>query len=253
MNFNFWLIVLLSVIKKSSCAFVKPILTRDWTDHKATIFALVGVSMATASYFFSFGSIAFDTAKDIPASYFKDNKEIKAVVVKVTDGDTVRVRHITKGRKSADFTGSLKENTIAVRIAAVDTPEIAKFGNNGQKFGEEAKEFTTFKLLGKKVTIKLLSLDRYGRVIGRILYRENSVLPKFLTSKKDISEELLQHGLASVYRQGGAQYDGPVEKWNAIEKQAISRRRGMWVNGQATAELPSEFKKSTRLQQKVRV
>jgi endonuclease YncB( thermonuclease family) len=83
-------------------------------------------------------------------------------------------------------------------------------------------------------------------VIGLIRYRDNVILPDFLTSKKDISEQLLANGLATVYRQSGAQYDGSVDKWNALEKDAIRRKRGIWMNGEMNAELPSEYKKSNK-------
>lgn len=96
------------------------------------------------------------------------------------------------------------------------------------------------------MTIKLLSRDQYGRVIGLVRFRDNTFLPNFLVSKKDMSEQLLMHGLAAVYRQGGAQYDGPVERWNSLERQAIRSKRGMWMNGEHNAELPSEYKKTTK-------
>lgn len=98
--------------------------------------------------------------------------QIDAFVVKVTDGDTYRVRHITKGHASPVFEGKLSENTIVVRIAAVDTPETAKFGQQGQKLGSVATEFVKNKLLQKKVRVKLLSKDQYGRVVGLVKYNE---------------------------------------------------------------------------------
>ena len=65
-----------------------------------------------------------------------------------------------------------------------------------QAFGDKAKEYATQQLLNKKVTIKCLSRDQYGRLLARVTYTNN------LFFKKDISEELLKQGLAVVYRQG---------------------------------------------------
>jgi endonuclease YncB( thermonuclease family) len=189
---------------------------------------------------------AFGNANDIPSEYFKDKKEIKAIVVKITDGDTFRVRHVSRSRPNAEFEGNLKDHTIAIRIAAVDAPETAKFGEEGQKHGEIAKNFVSERLMGKRVTIKLLARDQYSRVLGLVTYRDNTILPNFLCSKKDISEQLLIHGLAAVYRQGGAQYDGSIDRWNALEQKAIRAKRGIWMNGEKSADLPSAYKKITK-------
>ena len=58
--------------------------------------------------------------------------------VSVSDGDTVRLRHTPSLFSSGRFAGKLSENTISCRIAAVDTPETAKFGKPGQPLGEGA-------------------------------------------------------------------------------------------------------------------
>lgn len=186
----------------------------------------------------------YDTINDLPDTFFKEKREIKAIVVKVVDGDTYKVRHMANSR-SSNFQGTLKDYTITVRIAAVDTPETAKQGNPGQKFANEAKEFAERKLLNKQTRIKLLSRDQYGRVIGLVKYRDSGFLSWF-RSDRDISEELLKQGLASVYRQGGAQYDGSVERWNLLEKAAQSRKKGMWENGIDKADLPSNYKKAVK-------
>lgn len=220
---------------------------------KGLIATAVGsISIASMSWFFTSNPKPFENSDSIPIEYFKEKREIKAVVVKITDGDTFRVRHVTSSRSPAEFDGNLKDHTIAIRIAAVDTPETAKFGEAGQAFGEAAKTFVTEKLLNKRVTIKLLSKDQYGRVLGLVKYRDNTILPNFLSSKKDVSEQLLAKGLAVVYRQGGAQYDGPIERWNDIEKQAIRAKRGIWMNGEKNADLPSAYKKKAKEAKKVK-
>lgn len=94
------------------------------------------------------------------------------MVVKITDGDTYRIRHVNKAFPNPTYTGLLSEHTIVVRIAAVDTPETAKFGNSGQKLGSAATDFVSERLLKKKVCVKLLSRDQYGRVVGLVKYKE---------------------------------------------------------------------------------
>ena len=78
----------------------------------------------------------FETANDIPSNVLKEKQEINGRIVSISDGDTYRLRHIPyrspiAGLFSGDtekFNGPLKFHTIIVRIYAVDTPEIAKFG-----------------------------------------------------------------------------------------------------------------------------
>ena len=62
----------------------------------------------------------------------------------------------------------------------------------------------------------------------------------------DISEQLLLNGLGVVYRQGGAQYDGSISRWEELETVAVKNRKGIWVNGRAAADLPSDYKKATK-------
>ena len=62
----------------------------------------------------------------------------------------------------------------------------------------------------------------------------------------DISEQLLLNGLGVVYRQGGAQYDGSISRWEELENVAIKNKKGIWVNGKSAAELPSDYKKATK-------
>lgn len=189
-----------------------------------------------------FRSTQYETAADIPVSMFRDKTILPVKTLKVTDGDTVRVRHHARS-SSATFPGDLKEHTIIVRFAAVDAPEIAKRGKPGQLFSEEAKHFTEEKLGGKLVKLKLLGKDQYGRVLGRIFYTERYFFGLF-SQQRDISEELLKAGLAVVYRQGGAKYDGSVEHWNALENRAKKKRVGIWSQSQENIVLPSEYKRS---------
>ena len=185
----------------------------------------------------------FRTVRDIPKSYFKENKIVYGQVVKVVDGDTVRIRHQPTPFSSAEFSGNLKDETIMVRIAAVDCPETAKFGQEGQPFGDEAKEFATKAVLGKRVRVKALAKDRYDRLLGTVRYDDG------IAGEKDLSEELLRRGLAVVYRQGGAQYDGRKSEYEGLEKEAKQARRGLWSQ-KGGGESPAEYKARNNKQQK---
>ncbi|CBZ54197.1 putative nuclease [Neospora caninum Liverpool] len=115
--------------------------------------------------------------------------------VNVSDGDSIRIRHIPNGhllyplrlpRKpgeartparepgdeedpSKTWKGKLTENTIRIRLYGIDAPETAKFGHPGQPFAQEAKQFVTERLLHKVVYVKCLSKDQYGRLLARVL------------------------------------------------------------------------------------
>lgn len=160
-----------------------------------------------------------------------------------------RLRHLPGVWSSAAYTGSLKDHTLAVRIYAVDTPETAKFGNSGQPYGEEATKFVEDRLLKKKVSVKLLSKDRYGRALGVVTYQEDGLL--FMKGRKaDISEELVKKGLAVIYRQGGAQYDGNIARWDKLEETARRQKVGIWSQDATATELPSDYKKRTAAEKK---
>ena len=47
-----------------------------------------------------------------------------------------------------------------------------------------------------------------------------------------------------VSPQFGAQYDGPVEKWDRLEARAKAKKLGVW--GRAGYETPAEYKKRMR-------
>ena len=165
----------------------------------------------------------YHTVADIPNHRFQDHDSFLVVIVKVADGDTMRGRHVpaldfARGRwrsKSRAEGGKLKlsEETLQIRLYAVDAPETAKFGNEGMPLGDEATAFARERLDGKRVRITLQSKDQYGRAVAKLSYG---------LFRKDLSGELLANGLATVYCSGGAEYGpGKIEAdWNAIEDRA---------------------------------
>ena len=189
----------------------------------------------------------YHTAADIPNHRFQDRDAFSVVVVKVADGDTMRARHVpaldfARGRwrpKSRAEGGKLKlsEETLQIRLYAVDAPETAKFGNKGMPYGDEAKEFVRRRIDGKRVRVTLQSKDQYGRAVAKISYG---------LFRKDLSEELLANGLATVYRSGGAEY-GPgrtEEYWDLIEGRAKTLRKGVWKDGKAAD--PAAYKRKVK-------
>ena len=64
--------------------------------------------------------------------------------------------------------------------------------------------------------------------------------------RKDLSEELLANGLATVYRSAGAEYgQGRTEEyWNLIEGRAKTLRKGVWKDGKAAD--PAAYKRKVK-------
>lgn len=102
----------------------------------------------------------------------------KAHVIKVIDGDTVKL--------DIDL-GFRVHWTSNCRIAGIDSPEM------GSEKGEAAKEFLKSLLPeGKQIVIKSLKLDKYGRPVFDSEWESGNVL--FI-----LSQEIIKAGHAVKY------------------------------------------------------
>ncbi len=121
-------------------------------------------------------------------------------VVWVTDGDTITV--LKNGRR------------VNVRLYGIDTPEKI------QRYGLNAKSFTSSQVLGKTVEVKEIAVDKNGWVVG-------------LVSVGDLvlNQHLVAYGYAWVYRQYCKKYF--CSRWAKLEADARSRKRGLWKNPNA--------------------
>lgn len=122
-------------------------------------------------------------------------------VVKVIDGDTIRVAGL--GR---------------VRYTGIDTPEIKHPGwRKAEAYGYEAMEANRKLVEGKKVKLELdtAKRDRYGRVLAYVY--SGSVF---------VNAYLVEAGYAHAVR-----IKPNVRYWNllsSLEKEASRARRGLW-------------------------
>ena len=57
----------------------------------------------------------------------------------------------------------MSDVALPIRICTIDTPETAKFGKEGQPFGEDAKKLLSNMVDDKIVNIRLLQKDQYGK------------------------------------------------------------------------------------------
>lgn len=96
--------------------------------------------------------------------------EITGTVTRVVDGDTI---HVAVG---------LTKHVI--RLSEIDTPE------RDQPWGRQASRALAEKLNGGRVTVLTTEMDRYGRLVGKVLF-----------GSRDINREMVREGHAWVYRQ----------------------------------------------------
>ncbi|TXT13805.1 hypothetical protein VHUM_01172 [Vanrija humicola] len=172
---------------------------------------------------------------------------IRGVVTRVGDGDNFRLYHTPgpfwryplKLRRVPTSPKELKDNTLSIRIAGVDAPENAHFGNPAQPYAKEALEWLTKTVLGKRMKCQLLRKDQYNRIVA-VPYIARPILPN-----KPLPLMMLKEGTAVVYTSGGAEY-GPwgLEGLQKAEDDARRHRRGLWAA--KSVELPKDYKKRVK-------
>lgn len=131
-------------------------------------------------------------------------------VVAVKDGDTVEV---LRGGKA-----------VRVRLYGVDCPE------KDQAFGQSAKKFTSERVFGKSVTVRVKDTDRYGRTVAEVL----------LEGGRTLNRELVAAGLAWWYQR----YAPDDQVLAKLEAEAREAQRGLW--SQAKAVAPWLFRRKPR-------
>jgi endonuclease YncB( thermonuclease family) len=191
-------------------------------------------------------TIQFDTVSDVPKNYFTEQKSIYGRVERVIDGDTVRVRHC-KSRYLCDDRQNQKriyDSTLSIRLYGIDCPELQKRSTDppSQPYAEEAKQFTSNLVLGKQVRVTLLRKDQYGRAVSKV-ETPRPLIP-FL-GRKDVSIELVDRGLATVYTGGGAEYSGNKELLDKKLSVAKRKKIGIWSQGSEMIS-PAEFKRQQK-------
>lgn len=206
----------------------------------------------------------FDTVADIPNHYFQEHKTIFGRVERVIDGDTVRLRHCKSRYFCENRLGvngapprRIYDSTLSLRLYGIDCPELQKrqqqqrsadtpSSSRSQPFAEEAKQVTSDLVLGKTVQVTLLRKDQYGRALAMIQTPRNRIVPFLPLGRKDLSEELVRRGLATIYTGGGAEYNGKRDVLEQKLKQAQRRRLGMWSLKEEERVSPAEFKRQQR-------
>ena len=138
---------------------------------------------------------------------------VKATVLSIGDGDTIRVRQAGKA--------------LTVRLACIDAPETAQ-----SPYGQQARTYLQQRLpIGRDVSLNIKTTDRYGRSVAEVF------------SGVNINLALVEDGQAFAYRQylGGCDAKAYLE---AVER-ASRAGRGVWqVPGGITR--PWDFRRGRR-------
>ena len=135
-------------------------------------------------------------------------------VLRVTDGDTVRVR--------------LGSGLINVRLHAVDAPELA------QPWGREARDRLARRLpAGRAVQLEVTDQsDGYGRMVARIF-----------AEGEDLNAWMVRSGHAFVYRQYAEAADRDLCR---LEHEARGAGRGLWGLPPSRRLAPWEWRRNKR-------
>ncbi|ORY84782.1 hypothetical protein BCR37DRAFT_251510 [Protomyces lactucae-debilis] len=229
---------------------------RTWLDTNVLVPVLLLTSASLGAYhFYRRGLRRYPTIDHLPAQIYGSSnpkarsRSLLGYVTSVGDGDNFRFFHTPGGR----LTGwgwlrsvptdkkALRNQTIHVRIAGIDAPELAHFGNPAQPFGKEALDWLASTVLHKRVRVRIHSRDRFDRVVGNPEMRQWP----FIWIKRDVGLEQIKAGMATVFRQGGAEYGGLMDAMERAEGVAKAAKKGMWSQGKKL-ETPAAYKKRTR-------
>jgi len=132
------------------------------------------------------GSAGFGSARP--------EQTLNGQIIEVYDGDTATL---------------LTEDNLKyrVRFFGIDAPEAA------QSFGIDSRDALREKILGKSVTVKVVSTDRYGRAVGKVML-----------GGRYINREMVAEGMAWYYRD----YAANEYELSEVESAARRERLGLW-------------------------
>lgn len=196
----------------------------------------------------------YKCATELPASLFNKSTTMRGVAVWVNDSDNIRFYHTPllfriwyslTGRNLGKRRGGngidIRSETINVRLAGIDAPELAHFGMAEQPYAREALEWLRKRVEGRPVKIKPLRIDQYQRLVASVWVRW------MVFWWQNVSLEMVRNGYATMYTGMGAEYDGLKGKLEKLEQRARRKRLGMWKqlrNG--TYVSPAEHKNNFR-------
>lgn len=134
--------------------------------------------------------------------------DLQGVVTHVSDGDTMVLK---------DSLGK----THKVRIDGIDAPEM------GQDFGKQSKSFLEKLILNKRVSVEVVGIDQYRRILGVVS-----------VNGTDVNKAMLRNGMAWQYK-----YNKNKE-YALLVKQAKEQNKNIWSNPNAID--PHQWRKENK-------
>lgn len=156
-----------------------------------------------------FGEGGFPSGSPQTAKPERPAPDVPYAIVRLADGDTFTIGE-------GDFTWR-------IRLFGVDCPETK------QAHGKDAAAFTAARVEGKKVTVAVKDVDRYGRVVAEV----------FLPDGTSLNRDLVRHGWAWWYKQ----YSPKDKELGELEAAARTARIGLWAD--PAPQAPWDFRRKT--------
>ncbi|KAF8245938.1 SNase-domain-containing protein [Wilcoxina mikolae CBS 423.85] len=174
-------------------------------------------------------------------------------VTSVGDGDNFRVFHTPggrllgwgwlPGRKIPTARKDLKDQTVHVRLAGIDAPECAHFGNKAQPYSAEALAWLKAYVGDRRVRAYLHSKDQFDRVVATVKVRRG-------LQRRDVGLEMLKAGMATVYEaKTGAEFGNMRSQYEEAEARAKRMKVGLWRQPKRLRVSPHEYKQALKQQQ----
>lgn len=153
-------------------------------------------------------------------------RTVECMVERVVDGDTINAID--------------RQNTkLKIRLYGIDAPETEKrnrksglISKQGQPHGEEATAALNAKVRNAVITVDIMDVDRYKRMVGVIKI-----------GNRNINREIVQEGHAWAYK---SYLSAPYRsEFIGAEEQARSKGLGLWK--ETNPEPPWEFRKRMKV------
>ena len=146
----------------------------------------------------------------------KKNKARLFKVVKIFDGDTIKVKGL--------------DLVFKIRLVGIDCPETGFKSRKNQRFSQKAKQYLTHLLDRKRVAIKTYGTDAYNRQLAEVF-----------ADDKNINIEMIRAGLAEVYT-GRRPKNFDSQTYLKEEEGARQAGKGMWIQG-SSYKSPRQWRK----------
>jgi micrococcal nuclease len=165
-----------------------------------------------------------------------NNGVIKGRIIKVTDGDTLKV--VTS------------DGTVTVRLFGIDAPEAPGNKKSGQPMWDLSVDIINEQIknnMSNEVYIVPIDIDRYGRTVGLVYTVEVlNAQPKvewIMSNTYSWNELIVMDGGAEVYHEylKDLKNKEVVKRFVDLEIEAKENRLGIW--NLKNYERPSEFRK----------